>query len=164
MTIVPPTLANRVSSPPIPTFFPGLNRVPRCRTMMLPPLTTWPANAFIPKRRPALSRPFLELPTPFLCAMLASVRIPGRNTPLGDDLGDPDLRQLLAVTRLAAVLLPLLELEHVDLLSPGLGHDLRNHPRPREGRLADLHRAAVGDQEHAIQLHLACDRSRDQLQ
>src|SRR5512136_3314316 len=99
----PATLANRVSSPPSPTFLPGLKRVPRCRTRMLPPVTAWPENAFIPSRRPALSRPLRELPTPFLCAMVSSVHA-GR---LRHDLRDPDRGLLLAVTRLAAILLAL---------------------------------------------------------
>src|SRR5512136_144924 len=148
----PATLANRVSSPPRPTFLPGLKRVPRCRTRMLPPVTAWPENAFIPRRRPALSRPLRELPTPFLCAMISSVRGGG---PLRYDLRDPDLGQLLAVPCLAAILLALLELEHVDLLAARLRQDLRHHPRPRHGGVSDLHAAAVRDQEDPVQLHPA---------
>src|SRR5512144_1473660 len=123
----PATLAKRLSSPPRPTFFPGLKRVPRCRTRMLPPVTVWPENAFIPRRRPALSRPLRELPTPFLCAMISSVRGGG---PLRDDLRDPDLGQLLTMSCLAAILLALLELEHVDLVAARLRQDLRHDPRP----------------------------------
>src|SRR5574337_1156949 len=46
---------------------------------------------------------------------------------LRDDLRDSELRQLLAMPGLAAVFLALLELEDVDLLTPGLGYDLGNH-------------------------------------
>src|SRR5205814_6120465 len=54
---------------PRPTFAPGLMRVPRWRTMMVPPGTSCPPNAFTPRRCALESRPFLELPKPFLCAI-----------------------------------------------------------------------------------------------
>src|ERR1035437_2736716 len=65
----PSILANSVSSLPRPTLSPGLMRVPRCRAMMVPPLTTCPPKAFTPSRCALESRPFLELPKPFLCAI-----------------------------------------------------------------------------------------------
>src|ERR1035437_6504883 len=65
----PVTLANRVSSLPQPTLAPGFNLVPRWRTMMLPPGTNWPPKTFMPSRCAFESRPFLELPRPFLCAI-----------------------------------------------------------------------------------------------
>src|SRR5882672_1005231 len=65
----PVTLANSVSSLPQPTFVPGLIFVPRCRTMMEPPGTSWPPKTFTPSRCALESRPFLELPSPFLCAI-----------------------------------------------------------------------------------------------
>ena len=40
--IWPETLANRVSSEPLPTFRPGWTLVPRCLTMMLPADRVWP--------------------------------------------------------------------------------------------------------------------------
>src|SRR6267154_82031 len=67
--ITPVTLAKRVSSLPRPTLAPGLIGVPRCRTMMVPPCTSCPPNAFTPRRCALESRPFLELPNPFLCAI-----------------------------------------------------------------------------------------------
>lgn len=67
---IPETLAKRVSSEPSPTFLPGLNLVPRCLTRMLPPVTNVPAKALTPSRFDWLSRPFRELPIPFLCAIL----------------------------------------------------------------------------------------------
>src|SRR5512143_3871434 len=147
----PATLANRLSSPPRPTFLPGLKRVPRWRTRMLPPVTAWPGKAFIPRRRPTLSRPLRELPTPFLCAMVSSVRA-GR---LRHDLRDPDRGLLLAVTGLAAILLALLEFEHVDLVAACLGQDLRHDPRPGYRGMPDLQAAPVRDQEDSVQLHPA---------
>src|SRR3954465_8195773 len=40
--------------------------------MMLPPGTSCPPNAFTPSRCAFESRPFLELPNPFLCAIAKS--------------------------------------------------------------------------------------------
>src|ERR1700728_2075674 len=65
----PVILAKRVSSLPRPTFSPGFTRVPRCRTMMVPPGTTCPPNALNPSRCAFESRPFREVPCPFLCAI-----------------------------------------------------------------------------------------------
>src|SRR5580658_2791846 len=65
----PVTRAKRVSSLPQPTFSPGLMRVPRWRTMIDPPGTNCPPKTFTPSRCALESRPFLELPSPFLCAM-----------------------------------------------------------------------------------------------
>src|SRR5580693_9969464 len=65
----PVTLAKSVSSLPQPTFVPGLSLVPRCRTMIEPPGTNWPPKTFTPSRCALESRPFLELPNPFLCAI-----------------------------------------------------------------------------------------------
>ena len=42
---------------------------PRWRTMMAPPVTIWPAKILTPRRWAFESRPFLELPKPFLCAI-----------------------------------------------------------------------------------------------
>src|ERR1700688_1647795 len=65
----PVILANRVSSLPRPTFSPGFTRVPRCRTMMVPPGTICPPKALNPSRCAFESRPLREVPCPFLCAM-----------------------------------------------------------------------------------------------
>src|SRR5205823_1508938 len=53
----------------MPTPSPGLNRVPRWRTMISPPVTVWPANTFTPRRLECESRPLREEPRPFLCAI-----------------------------------------------------------------------------------------------
>src|SRR5215472_1582964 len=68
-TIRPVTLAKSVSSLPRPTLRPGFTRVPRWRTMMVPPGTSCPPNALNPSRCEFESRPFRELPNPFLCAI-----------------------------------------------------------------------------------------------
>ena len=59
-------VANSVSSEPMDTLTPGRKRVPRCRTKMVPALTTSPENALTPSLCALESRPFLELPPPFL--------------------------------------------------------------------------------------------------
>src|SRR6476660_9427875 len=86
-SMMPGIFANSVSSLPRPTLTPGLNLVPRCRTMIVPPETNWPPKAFTPKRCAFESRPFLELPKPFLCAI----------THLHHDLADLHFREVLAV-------------------------------------------------------------------
>jgi hypothetical protein len=40
--------------------------------MMVPPVTTWPPKALTPSRWAFESRPFVELPPPFLCAIANS--------------------------------------------------------------------------------------------
>src|SRR5947209_7628168 len=65
----PVILANNVSSLPRPTFRPGFTRVPRCRTMIVPPGTICPPNALNPSRCAFESRPFRDVPCPFLCAI-----------------------------------------------------------------------------------------------
>src|SRR5262245_51781448 len=96
----PVTLANRVSSLPQPTLRPGLILVPRCRTMIEPPGTSWPPKTLTPSRCALESRPFLELPNPFLCAI--------RHLDL--DVADLHLRVGLAVSDGLPILLLLLEL------------------------------------------------------
>src|SRR4051812_7435915 len=74
MNLIRPLIfAKRVSSLPRPTFRPGFTRVPRCRMMMVPPGTTCPPNALKPSRWAFESRPFREVPCPFLCAIEFSV-------------------------------------------------------------------------------------------
>src|ERR1700679_3158442 len=69
-TIRPVILANKVSSLPRPTFKPGFTRVPRCRTIIVPPGTSCPPKALKPNRWAFESRPFRDVPCPFLCAMV----------------------------------------------------------------------------------------------
>src|SRR5665213_247109 len=68
----PVTLANKVSSDPMPTLRPGLILVPRWRMMIDPPVTSSPPKDFTPSRCALESRPFVELPPPFLCAIAES--------------------------------------------------------------------------------------------
>src|SRR3982750_1084537 len=89
----------------MPTPLPGLNLVPRWRTMISPPVTVWPANTFTPRRLALESRPLREEPRALLCAMSAPPA----------DLGDLDPRQLLAVAGATLVAALGLELEHAQL-------------------------------------------------
>src|ERR1700728_5478507 len=51
--------------------------------MIVPPVTTWPPNAFTPSRWAFESRPFVELPPPFLCAIPNSFQNPEQNPKFG---------------------------------------------------------------------------------
>src|SRR3954464_15653218 len=66
----PARAAKMVSSLPRPAPSPGLNLVPRWRTMISPPVTTWPAKTFTPRRCAWESRPLRLEPSPFLLAIL----------------------------------------------------------------------------------------------
>src|SRR6202051_2601846 len=111
----PVTLANSVSSLPQPTFSPGFSLVPRCRTMMEPPGTSCPPKTFTPRRCALESRPFLELPNPFLCAIV-----------LCDYLVHPQLGEMLAMPDRALVLLFAFKLENDYLLGAVVGGDRSN--------------------------------------
>src|SRR5713226_857366 len=70
---MPVIVANKVSSLPRPTLMPGLCRVPRCRIKIVPAFTSCPPKRFTPSRCPCESRPFVDDPPPFLCAMTHSL-------------------------------------------------------------------------------------------
>src|SRR3970040_3053263 len=125
----PEIFANSVLSLPMPTFSPGLYFVPHCRTMIEPPLTTCPAKALTPRRLLWLSRPFLELPTPFLCAMVSGPFFPGSTDP---DLGHGKRGERLAMPLLLREPLPPLVLGDCDTLSLAVP-DGRAHHRGAAG-------------------------------
>lgn len=54
---------------PMPTFCPGWIFVPHWRRIMLPAKTYSPPYFLTPRRWALESRPFLEVPCPFLCAI-----------------------------------------------------------------------------------------------
>src|SRR5215813_1347822 len=113
----PVTLANSVSSLPQPTLSPGLILVPRWRTMIDPPGTSCPPKTFTPSRCALESRPFRELPNPFLCAI----------SHLHQNLAHPNLREVLPVALRALVLFLALEFEYQNLLGATVGDDGRLH-------------------------------------
>src|SRR4051794_10803343 len=144
---MPGILANNVSSLPRPTFWPGLNLVPRCRTMIEPPLTSCPPKTFTPSRCAFESRPFLELPRPFLCAIDSSL--------LHRDLIDGQLCVVLPVTVSPLVLLFTLELENDKLHATAFAADGRTHPCIRNG---------VAQQELPVVVGHCLDSGAAQLQ
>ncbi len=71
---------------------------------MLPAVTNCPPKRFTPSIWGLESRPFRELPTPFLCAMRLDL-----------DLGDAHRGHGLPMPAVTPVVLPPLELHHEDL-------------------------------------------------
>src|SRR5262245_1432008 len=143
---LPSIRANSVSSPPRPTLVPGWKCVPRCRTMIVPALTSWPPKRFTPNRCALESRPLLDDPPPFLCAIAQSSLALLRRL----DVGDLDLGVLLTVSHAASVTGLVLVFADVDLGALGVADDL--------GRDLDLGQLlglgghlAVVDQEHGRQ-------------
>src|SRR5689334_21002231 len=118
-TTIPVTFANSVSSLPSPTFSPGLYRVPRCLTRMDPPVTSSPPKAFTPSRCALESRPFFELPRPFLCAI----------SRLRQNLAHGHPRKVLPVADGPLVLFLALELEHDHLIAAPVAGDGALHFR-----------------------------------
>src|SRR3954451_14488259 len=101
----------------MPPPSPGRKRVPRWRTMISPPVTTWPANTFTPRRLGFESRPLRLEPRPFLCAIAS----------LLPDLRDSQAGELLAVARAALVAAVGLELEDPELIAALVADDLGLH-------------------------------------
>src|SRR4051794_16796853 len=100
----------------MPAPSPGRKRVPRWRTMISPPVTTWPANTFTPRRLAFESRPLRLEPRPFLCAIGGRLLRGARLTlGLAADRGHPDAGELLAVAGAPLVAALWLELEHAQL-------------------------------------------------
>src|SRR5471030_715347 len=130
----PVTLANNVSSLPQPTLVPGFSLVPRWRTMMEPPGTSWPPNTFTPSRCALESRPFLELPNPFLCAIRH----------LHHNVADLHLRVGLAMADGFLVLLLALELEDDDFGPAAVCHNGGHHLAARYQFAAFLERSLGG--------------------
>src|SRR5277367_4182722 len=108
---------------------------------MLPPVTSWPPKRLMPSRCPCESRPFVEEPPPFLCAMthsfsdIRNVRIVGA----GLYPGDPESQSselnianfhggiILPVPARDLVLVGLFELQHRNFLIPPVADDFSGH-------------------------------------
>src|SRR5580704_2614509 len=110
--------------------------------MMDPPVTSSPPNFFTPRRWALESRPFFELPNPFLCAMVQSFcsifRATIRPVLVRTDFGrllrgavavavhfdgvDADLGVILTVTLHLLVLLLALVVEDQNLLAASFAH------------------------------------------
>src|SRR6478752_2777883 len=117
----PAERANRVSSPPRPTFTPGWKCVPRWRTRISPALTVWPPKRFTPRRCALESRPLRVELAPFLCAMSVQSCCSCR---VLLDAGDLDAGELRAVALALLVAGLVLELLDDDLGSAQVADDL----------------------------------------
>src|SRR3954451_17256612 len=126
----------------MPVPGPGLKRVPRWRTMISPPLTTWPAKSFTPRYWGFESRPLRLEPRPFLCA-ISSVS----SSVSGAELVHADARELLAVALAPLVAALRLVLEDADLRATLVAHDRRGHLGGAKGLGAELRIAVAGEQE-----------------
>src|SRR5580700_5586227 len=115
----------------MPTPSPGLNFVPRWRTMISPPVTFSPANTFTPRRLAFESRPLREEPSPFLCAMF--------------HLRDLDPGQVLAVAGTALVAALGLELHDPQLRAALVGDHPGRHRNAGQVRVDDV--GAVHEQQ-----------------
>src|SRR5579862_5341915 len=161
----PVTFANKVSSLPRPTFRPGLMGVPRCRTMIEPPGTNCPPKAFTPRRCAFESRPFLELPNPFLCAItiyLLERACSLEDGALCDDLVHFDAREVLAVSDGSLVLFLTLELECQELDAAAMGLDRALNTRTSRA-CARRYLIAVDQRQYAAELDLGSDVAQKRL-
>ncbi len=145
----PSMVAKRVSSPPLPTFRPGWNLVPRWRTRIEPADTMVPSNSLTPRRLDSESRPFRVEPPPLVLDMGALSRGAGPGS--AADAGDLDDRVLLAVTPTLAVVGLVLVGEAVDLRALGVAHDPGRHGGAPEVVGSGEHRVAV-DEEHGPEI------------
>src|SRR5436305_2444919 len=150
---LPGAVANRVSSPPRPTFSPGWNLVPRWRTMMAPASTSVPSKTFTPSRWAAESRPLRVEPPPLVLDMSAvALR----------DSGDLDRRVLLAVAPVAAAVGLVLVGEAPDLRALLLAHDAGRHAGPGQIAGGRGDRFAI-DQQDRREAQVTLLRRRDAL-
>jgi hypothetical protein len=84
--------------------------------------------------------------------LLLGGRLLGRLGAAGQDLGDPDLRQVLAVTHGAAVMLAPLLLEDLDLVAARLLDEFGGHDGAGDDRGADLESGVAGEHQHLVEL------------
>src|SRR5262245_49706033 len=144
---LPSVRANKVWSVPMPTLEPGCQRVPRCRTRMLPASTRSPPYRLMPRRRPAVSRPLREEPPAFLCAMGTILELSRRSD--ADDVLDANGGFVLAVAPLAPRVLapPLFESDNFGGAS--LFDDFGGYLGAGNGGGAELGRVAAEHQHLA---------------
>src|SRR5689334_576971 len=125
----------------MPTFTPGCTRVPRWRTRICPAFTRSPPNTFTPRRFAWESRPFLELPPAFLCAMGLAL----------NDVVDADLGVVLPMALRFLVMLAAAHLEDLDLVAAAVPEDSGLDERAGDERCAQLDAVTVADEEHLVE-------------
>src|SRR5438093_3014125 len=152
-TTMPSLSAKSVSSLPRPTFRPGATAVPRWRTRIFPARTHCPPNRFTPSRCDAESRPFFELDTPFLCAMLSSFFSFGQA-----DVQDLNPRQGIPVSNLPPVLLATLVRADRDLVPLLMAEHLRQDRGPLDQRRPYMNLIRLRNQEDALEPELGPGR------
>src|SRR6185436_2929420 len=113
--------------------------------MMLPAVTVSPPYRFTPRYCGLLLRPLRLEPTPFLCAISASAELEVRDT---------DFSEVLPMSGLAAIILPPLELEDIDLGLFALAHDLGGHRGSLHQRRSRANRLTVRGEEHLVEREL----------
>src|SRR5919109_581795 len=127
----------------MPTLAPGCTRVPRWRTRIWPALTRSPPNTFTPRRLDCESRPFLELPPAFLCAMDLAL----------DDVVDADLGIRLPMALRFLVVLAPAQLEDAHLVGAPVAEHGRFHDSARDERPTDLNGVAGADEQPPVDRH-----------
>src|SRR5271156_1237030 len=138
---------------------------------MLPPVTACPPKRLRPSRWPCESRPFVDDPPPFLCAMRSSKKLARRGARYEICPGRIALRKLnvhfhgrqtLPVASLNLVLPARLVLERFELGAAQMLHDLAGHFGFRRGGAQNLF--VVGaDGDDVVKRHLAADLALETL-
>lgn len=112
---------------------------------MLPARTFSPPYFLIPRYLGFESRPFLDEPTPFLCAicqLLAEFNVL-----------DADLGKSLPVALFARVVLATLELENDDFVVAALLDDFARNLGTFEGGDADAGGLSIGSEDYVVELY-----------
>src|SRR3954469_22235005 len=138
----------------MPTLSPGCTRVPRWRTMIWPALTRSPPNTFTPSRFDCESRPFLELPPAFLCAIALAL----------NDVVDADLGVRLPMALVLDVVLAAAKLEDLHLVAAAVAEDGRLDQRAGHERRADLDGVAAADEQHLVEGDVRADLGAERLE
>src|ERR1700730_18502363 len=122
---------------------------------MLPPVTCCPPNRLIPSRCPCESRPLVEDPPPFLCAI---------SNPLCElDAADLDGRVALPMAALNLVLSAGLELQYLELRTAYVLQDPSGHLGSRNRFAEGNFLVITPDGNDAFKYDLAADLSLDSL-
>src|SRR5580765_5264057 len=111
--------------------------------MMLPALMSSPPYDFTPRRFDSESRPFLELPPAFLCAI--------SRPPSADDAFDLELGVVLPVALMLLVVLAPAHLENRDLVAAPVADDRRLYRGAGDDRLTDPDAVALSDHQHLVE-------------
>src|ERR1017187_752879 len=120
---------------------------------MEPPVTSSPPKAFTPRRCALESRPFFELPRPFLCAILH----------LCQNLAHFDLRVVLPVADGPLVLFLALELEHNHFVTAAMACDGALHASIRERGAGNQLVRIVHHGEDSAELDLCAHVARERF-